>query len=469
MSLDNLTVRPGTAPSELAFSGPLEPRETQHGRAEPELQLLASPPLAGAREAQAVSRSGIALALYANLDEIAAQWKSFERHADRTVFASFDWLAAWQRHSGAARGTRPAIVVGRELDGEILFILQLAIESTGPIRRLTWLGSHICDYNAPLLASHFSARVSAARFYLVWRHTIELLRSQDDFRFDLIDLEKMPECVGEQRNPFLDLHVSAHPSGAYVANLGDDWEALYGAKRSASTRKRERRQLRQLAQHGDVRFVELQGGCEEDSERTRTLTTLFDQKSQAFARMGVDDPFLHPGHRAFFLGVASDPGLRGVIHISRLDVGQEIAAAAVGLKFRDCYYLILSSYGDGELARCGPGRAHLHELLQHAIAQDYRHFDFTVGDEPYKRDWADTELKLYDYLHAGSARGWLMAATLAQFRRIKRLIKQSPRLWQAFSKARAFAASLTSRASGFFRSMPGSSPRATGGPTTPVE
>ena len=117
--------------------------------------------------------------------------------------------------------------------------------------------------------------MSAARFYLVWRHTIELLRSQDDFRFDLIDLEKMPECVGEQRNPFLDLHVSAHPSGAYVANLGDDWEALYGAKRSASTRKRERRQLRQLAQHGDVRFVELQGGCEEDSERTRRFVEMF--------------------------------------------------------------------------------------------------------------------------------------------------------------------------------------------------
>ncbi|TMJ25959.1 MAG: hypothetical protein E6G96_14930, partial [Alphaproteobacteria bacterium] len=95
MSLDNLAVRPGTAPSELALS--LEPRETQHGRAGPELPLLASPPLAGAREADAVSRSGIVLALHGNLDEIGAQWKAFERHCDRTVFASFEWLAAWQR------------------------------------------------------------------------------------------------------------------------------------------------------------------------------------------------------------------------------------------------------------------------------------------------------------------------------------------------------------------------------------
>ena len=47
-------------------------------------------------------------------------------------------------------------------------------------------------------------------------------------------------------------HIS---SGAYLANLPSDWEAFYAAKRSSATRKRERRQLRQLAEHGAVRLV----------------------------------------------------------------------------------------------------------------------------------------------------------------------------------------------------------------------
>ena len=63
--------------------------------------------------------------------------------------------------------------------------------------------------------------------------------------------------------------------------------------------------------------------------------------------------------------------MRGLIHVSRLDVGEQIAAAASGLKFRNCYYLILSSYEAGELARLGPGRAHLHELMRHAIEQGF--------------------------------------------------------------------------------------------------
>ncbi len=443
MSAGNLTLRPGDAGAD---GGVPEAADTERGLRrpqEPELPLLASPPLGSAHEeiARSASRSGICLRIHADLDEVGAAWRSFERHADHTVFQSFDWLANWQRHIGGARGTVPAIVVGRAADDEILFILQLAIETSGPVRRLTWLGSQLCDYNAPLLADHFSARVSAERFLLAWRDVVRLLRADPRFRFDLIDLEKMPESVGEQRNPFIDLGVRAHPSGAYVAELARDWEEFYAAKRSASTRKRERRQLRQLADHGRVCFVDV----EDREEATRTLTTLFEQKSRVFARMGVDDPFLRPGHREFFLAVASDPAMRELIHVSRLDVGAQIVAASVGLKYRSCYYLILSSYDGGELARLGPGRAHLQELIRHAIEQGFARFDFTVGDEPYKRDWSDTELALYDYLTAVAPRGWLVGAMTAQFRRTKRFIKQSPGLWRAFSRARALAGLLSLR------------------------
>jgi len=380
-------------------------------------------------------RSGISLQVHADLEEIGTTWRAFEQQADHTVFQSFDWLAHWQRHVGNLRGTLPAIVTGREADGELLFILQLAIETGGLARRLVWLGSALCDYNAPLIARSFGAHVSAERFLLAWREAIALLQSERRLRFDLVDLEKMPEQIGEQRNPFIDLAVRKHPSGAYVADLPRDWETLYAAKRSSATRKRERRQLRALADHGALGFVDVQDA----GERARTIATLLEQKSRVFARMGVVNPFLSAGHREFYLAAARDPALRDLVHISRLDVGSKIAAASVGLTFRSCYYLILSSYDGGEIARLGPGRAHLHELMRYAIARQFTRFDFTVGDEPYKRDWADSELALHDHVAAVTARGAAAAAAIAVFRRAKRAIKQSPGLWQAFCQARALA------------------------------
>ena len=249
MPQSNVTLRPSERPADEAM-----PRMAlrQHGGEadaagdELELPLSASPPLSVAATAPAErsSGSGVSLRVTSDLGEVAGEWKAFEREADHTVFQSFDWLAAWQRHIGALQKLVPAIVIGREADGEILFILPLAVEALGPIQRLTWLGSRLCDYNAPLLAERFSAHVSVERFMLAWRDIIRLLRSDPRFRFDLIDLQKMPECVGAQRNPFLDLDVRVHPSGAYAAALGADWDAFYAAKRSSSTRKRVVRSAR---------------------------------------------------------------------------------------------------------------------------------------------------------------------------------------------------------------------------------
>ena len=375
----------------------------------------------------------IELQIFDDLSKIEQDWTAFERAADCTVFQAFGWLEKWQKHIGARKGTIPAIVLGRHADGNLLFILQLAIERRGLDRRLTWLGSELCDYNAPLLAEDFSARVDPAQFVALWRAIIELLRAQPRFKFDLIDLQRMPATIGAQRNPFLSLPTQPHPSGAYIATLSGDWEKFYATKRSSSTRKRERRQFKHLAEHGEVRFVD----AEDPSDIERTLDTLILQKSASFARMGVEDIFARPGYREFFLDIATDHNVRALTHVSRLDVGPTAAAANLGLKFRDSYYLVLSSYQDGELSRFGPGRAHLHELLRHAINHGFARFDFTVGDEGYKRDWCDTELRLYDYLAAVTARGWVSMAMTSTFRRTKRFIKQTPVLWNVFSKLRA--------------------------------
>jgi CelD/BcsL family acetyltransferase involved in cellulose biosynthesis len=408
----------------------------------PHHDLAISPPIAAARAAPAASAaSGVELRVESDLAAVEREWKAFERDADCTVFQSFDWVAKWQRHIGAPRGTIPAVVFGRDGDGRLLFILQLAVETRGSTRRLTWLASDLCDYNAPLLAPHFHQRFDAGRFLRLWGEVIALVRADPRLAFDWIDFAKMPESVGAQRNPFLALSVLANPSGAYVATLGRDWEAFLAEKRSAATRKRERRQLKHLAEHGAVRYADV---AEPGAVRA-TLATLFSQKTRSFARMGVEDVFARPGYRDFFLDMATDPVSSSLTHVSRLEVGETVAAANFGLAFRDCYYLMISSYQDGALARFGPGRAHLHELIRHAIERGFRRFDFTIGDEPYKREWADTELRLYDHLAGVTLAGALVVATTAAFRHAKRFIKQTPFVWQAFSKARALAGMINSR------------------------
>ena len=86
------------------------------------------------------------------------------------------------------------------------------------------------------------------------------------------------------------------------------------------------------------------------------------------------------------------------------------AAANFGLMFRGRYYYILAGYDDGDLARFGPGSAPAHgrdALCASSTAATL--FDFTIGDEPYKREWCDIEISLCDHVSPASLRGWLAA------------------------------------------------------------
>ena len=252
----------------------------------------------------------------------------------------------------------------------------------------------------------------------------------------------MPPSIGGRDNPFLALPVTAHPSGAHVATLAGDWESFYAARRSSPTRKTERKQMKQLAAaHGEVRFVEVR----EPAEIAATMDALIEQKTRSFARMGVENLFERPGYRDFYRAAAVDAAMADVIHVSRLEVGGVVAATSLGLRFKGCYYLILSSYQDGELSRYGTGRIHLRELLRTAIERSFTLFDFTVGDETYKSEWCDVELRLFDLLTARSATGFATVTSISAYRRTKRFIKQTPALWAAYTRLRSMVGGMKRR------------------------
>lgn len=188
-----------------------------------------------------------------------------------------------------------------------------------------------------------------------------------------------------------------------------------------------------MAEFGEINFI----SAADADDATRTLETLMEQKSQAFARKGIADMFARPGYREFFLDFASNPATRHMTHVSRVEIGSVCAAANFALTFGDCYYHVLASYCEGHLTRHGPGALHLRELMGYAIKRGLRLFDFTIGDEGYKNEWCDLRLALYDYSAAATWRGLPWSAASKLRRRIKRFIKQTPVAWELATRLRS--------------------------------
>jgi CelD/BcsL family acetyltransferase involved in cellulose biosynthesis len=378
--------------------------------------------------------AGLSVAIFDTLSVVETEWRAFEQSADCTAFQTFDWLSTWQRCVGVHRRVTPAIVVGRDKSGEILFILPLSVGPARFARELTFFGSDLCDYNAPLLAPRAAGQITPAQFADAWRTITAQLQRDPRWRHDLVRLEKMPERLGAQANPMLGIAVTPHPSGAYATPLAETWDAFYAGKRSASTRRRDRTKRNRLADFGPVKTT-----TPESAEGLlHALSVLMEQKARSLGRMGITNFFGRSGHADFYRALMVDPRNKHLVDVSQLEVGGEIAAVNVGLTFRDSYYHIMSSYTDGEMARFGPGAIHLHDVLRNAIERGFKVFDFTVGDEPYKRDWCESGHVLHDHLGAARLRGVVIVASMTAMQSLKRHIKQTPRLWTAFKKLRAW-------------------------------
>jgi CelD/BcsL family acetyltransferase involved in cellulose biosynthesis len=375
----------------------------------------------------------IELTIVDDLASIAAEWKEFEKEADGTVFQTFAWQSAWIQHIAPHRFATPAIVLGRDALGNLLFILPLAVERWALCRVLTFLASDLCDYNMPLLAGDFAGRLGPGGFTRLWRGILSLLARDPRYRPDAVILEKMPETVGAQPNPFMALALRPSPNGAHLTRLSGDWTEFYRAKRSSATRRHDRSKRKRLGELGDLRVVTPATGA----ELQQTLTTLIAQKKRAFARMGVRNLFGRPGYTDFFRALAADPANDALVHVSRLDIGGDVAAANFGLVHDKRYYHVLASYDDGPAAKYGPGAAHLLDLIEYAIGRGCEIFDFTIGDEDYKRNWSDSFLALKDHHMSVTWGGAFATFPATCISAVKRAAKSSPLCWQLTTRSRA--------------------------------
>lgn len=377
---------------------------------------------------------GVEILVFRDLAAAAAAWGGFVRTADCTVFQTFGYLSAWQRDIGAREGSEPLVVFGRRPDGTTSFLLPFARDHWRGLGRLRWLGQDQSDYTGPILATDFSDRGELGSFVEVWKGILRLLASIAETRVEIIDLRKMPDHVGRQFNPFCYLEVDVHPAGAHYAEVGRDWDTYYKARRSSSTRSRDRSKVKRLSSQGVVDVVT----PDTDDEIVRTIDIMFEQKAAFFARGGIPDPFALPGRRDFYVDLATNARTRQLVHVARLEVGGVVAATNLGLRFRQRYYYVIAAYDPGDLHRFGPGAVHLRALIERAIGQGNTVFDFTIGDEPYKLDWCNVSIKLYDHLAAARPVGWPVVAGLRGLLAAKRTIKGDPRLWALAQKVRAW-------------------------------
>ena len=299
----------------------------------------------------------VLLSVHEDFEPLKAVWQELERAGDCTAFQTYAWLSAWQRHIGTKQGVRPAIVVGWDSAGGALFILPLAIERNWLCPRLVWLGGDLCDYQAPLLSKDFSRRIGVAGFPALWAQIRNLLPSHQ-----IVSLDRMPERVGAQANPFMALEGNRHhPCFAHKTVLKSDWESYYGEKRSSASKKRDKQKRRKTEELGQVSLVI--PVTAEDVWRARYADG---SEVGGLCPHGRHNLFDKPELPRFLPRLATSADARHDSSAISMSAARPRRAGASG--FGGYSYVLLATTRQPDTAKYRPGVIQLMELMAHATA-----------------------------------------------------------------------------------------------------
>lgn len=379
---------------------------------------------------------GCTLYVHETLAQAREPWRQVMDDGLGYVFQTWEWNDAWQNTIGRAQGVRPRIVDVRDATGRTVALWPLAIYRRSRLRVLDFLGDVVSDYRAPVLSAAFVAALPDGAFNALWQAILRSLRG-----VDMVALRRMPEHLegpGGVINPMARLPGALHAENAYAARLPADMDAF--RKRLSSKKLGDmRRLLRQLEAVAPVRFTEVTDA----SALPATMQALARQKSRRWRESGSRDLFEEPGYLDFYRALAFDPGTGAEVVVNSMHAGDEVVAAHWGARYRGRYYWILPTYAAGDWMRYSCGRALMGHMIAWSIAHGDQVFDLTVGEEAYKKDWADHVLALYEwsqaltlpgraFLAGRDAKAW--ARRQGWLRRLVRRLKGLPPDWQGSVK-----------------------------------
>mgnify|MGYP006098319815 FL=1 len=350
--------------------------------------------------------------------EILQLWKTLENNGHSNVFQKCNWVQNWYKTVGEPIHKVQLFIVSISYENKVEAILPLGILKKSGIKKLQWLGGIHSDYMGPIIGS--SSDIFLTNFETIWNETLSSLPG-----FDLLYLDKQIPNIGSHVNPFFHLKDSKKITNAHQARFMNSWEHYKDgiSKKVLADTARQRKRLSKL---GNLNFVVVSN----EEENNLFLEKLFLFKRMRYKEMGVEDVLNKKEHRDFYLNMPSQISQSAKVHCSALKLNEEIIAIHWGAVDEKTFYYLMPAFCGGKWSKYSPGKILLEDLMLSCHHSDLKVFDFTSGDESYKKIWAKDSFPMHLTLRSYSLKGSAYIKFLnlkqwsGQFDLLKRVLKK---------------------------------------------
>ncbi|NGO53757.1 GNAT family N-acetyltransferase [Allomesorhizobium camelthorni] len=347
------------------------------------------------------------------------------------VFApaqSPEWVATW-----TAKAETDHVIAVFFSSGRPVFALALEIVRAGPVRIARFMGGSHANGNFAAADPSWLATAGAAEMQAL---TAEIGRARPDI--DIVALERLLPDFEDLPNPLLALPHYSSPNLSLAVCLDGGFEALLDRASGKRKRKKHRSQTRKFEAAGGFTRIE----ATSPAEVTRMLDAFFVMKEDRFRRAGIANVFGDAKVQAFFRALFTDALAASpppfVLH--GLEVDGKLRAVTGSSRSGKRLICEFGAIAEDELAHASPGDFLFFDNIREACAQGFSVYDFSVGDEPYKRLWCDIETRHMDAVVPLTLKGRAFAASMRLKAHLKAFVKTSPLIWKLTKALRKKAA-----------------------------
>jgi CelD/BcsL family acetyltransferase involved in cellulose biosynthesis len=339
--------------------------------------------------------------------------------------------ARWVRHWVSE--VRPdAVFAMLAADQRPVLWLALEVVRSGPFRIARFMGGRHANGN---FAAADRAWLGGANCAAVRSLFEAVARARPDI--DVIALQRLLPDLDGLANPFMALAGFPSPNLSLAVDLHGGFDEVL-RRASGKKRKKHRSHSRKFEAAGGFRRIE----ATTPQEARRLLDAFFAMKEQRFRRMGIANVFGEPEVRVFFQALFADAlrEQRPSFVLHGLEVGGKLRAVTGSSLCGRRLICEFGSIAEDDLAQASPGEFLFFDNIEEACANGFDVYDFSVGDEPYKRQWCDLETQHRDVLVPLTAKGRALAFVLHRNARLKAFVKNSPAIWNLTKTLRRKAA-----------------------------
>jgi CelD/BcsL family acetyltransferase involved in cellulose biosynthesis len=242
---------------------------------------------------------------------------------------------------------------------------------------------------------------------------------------DLILLERQIENVDGVPNPFAAFPRTESVNVALATSLSDGFDGVLERHSGKRRRKKRRYQIRKFEQAGGYRRITARA----PDEVKELLEAFLRMKAARLEAFGLPDTFSPDEIKQFlallFLRATTD---KASFFLDGLEVGGQLRAVTGSSQAFGRIVCEFGAISDDELTAASPGEFLFFDNILEACQDGYQLYDFSVGDEPYKRMWSDIEIRQFDCWLPLTARGRYHAGLHRLATSAKRRFKSSPKL-----------------------------------------